>query len=89
MSMDQALMDLTSVTSLHMFGRVLLHGWPKIPKVKQLLEKLLLALMIPTFTLKCTYPTQSSSIIFIFTFKFIYHFTRMNFSLYIIFTFEF
>ena len=50
MSMDQAPMDLTSVTSLHMFGRVLLHGWLKIPKVKQLLEKSLLALMIPTFT---------------------------------------
>ena len=49
-SMDQALMDLTNVTSLHMFGRVLLHGWPKISKVKQLLEKLLLALMVPTFT---------------------------------------
>ena len=48
MSMDQAPMDLTSVTSLHMLGRVLLHGWPKIFKVKQLLEKLLLALMVPT-----------------------------------------
>ena len=49
-SVDQAPMDLTSVTSLHMLGRVLLHGWPKIPEVKQLLEKSLLALMIPTFT---------------------------------------
>ena len=49
MSMDQAPMDLTSVTSLHMLSRVLLYGWPKIFKVKQLLEKLLLALMVPTF----------------------------------------
>ena len=50
MSVDQAPMNLTSVTSLYMLGRVLLHGWPKIPKVKQLLEKSFLALMIPTFT---------------------------------------
>ena len=50
MSVDQAPMDLTSVISLHMLGYVLLYGWPKIPEVKQLLEKLFLALMIPTFT---------------------------------------
>ena len=50
MSIDQAPMDLTSITSLHMLGHVLLYGWPKISKVKQLLEKLLLALMVPTFT---------------------------------------
>ena len=50
MSMDQAPMDLTSVTSLHMFGCILLHGWPKILEAKQLLEKSFLALMIPTFT---------------------------------------
>ena len=49
MSMDQVPMDLTSVTSLHMLGYILLHGWPKIPKAKQLLEKLFLALMISTF----------------------------------------
>ena len=50
MSVDQAPMDLTSVTSLHMLGRILLHGWPKIPEAKQLLEKSFLALMSPTFT---------------------------------------
>ena len=49
MSMDQASMDLTSVTSLHM-RCVLRYGWPKIPKVKQLLEKSFLSLMVPTFT---------------------------------------
>ena len=50
MSVDQAPMDLTSVTSPHMLGRILLHGWPKIPEVKQLLEKSFFALIIPTFT---------------------------------------
>ena len=49
-SVDQAPMDLTSVISLHMLGRVLLHGWPKIPEAKQSLEKSFLPLMIPTFT---------------------------------------
>ena len=49
MSMDQVRMDLTSVTSLHMLGCILLHGWPKMPKAKQLLEKFFLALMISTF----------------------------------------
>ena len=50
MSMDQASMDLTSVTNLHMLGCFLLHGWPKISKVEQLLEKSLLTLIVPTFT---------------------------------------
>ena len=50
MSVDQAPINLASVTSLHMLGCVLLHGWPKISKVEQLLAKSLLTLMIPTFT---------------------------------------
>ena len=43
-------MDLANVTNLHMFGFVLLNGGPKLPKVEQLLEKALLALVITTFT---------------------------------------
>ena len=41
-------MYLASMASRHIFSCILFHGEPKIPKIEQLLEKLLFVLMVTT-----------------------------------------
>ena len=43
-------MDLASMACLHTFSCILFHGGPKIPKIEQLLEKSLFALMVTTLS---------------------------------------
>jgi len=46
-------MDLASVACFHTFSCILFHDGPKIPKIEQLLENSLFALMVTT--LSCRY----------------------------------
>ena len=48
MSVYEIPMDLASMVCVHTFNYVLFHGGPKIPKIEQLLEKSLFALMVTT-----------------------------------------
>ena len=43
-------MDLASMACLHTFSCILFHGRLKIPKIEQLLEKSLFALMVTTLS---------------------------------------
>ena len=47
-SVYKILMDFASMACLYTFSCILFHGGPEIPKIEQLLEKSLFALMVTT-----------------------------------------